>query len=211
MGLLPGHPSSSGGPRSALVPRVRAVVRAGHRHRAHVARRRRRRGHGGGRRQLRLRAALGVRGRDSIPVPVRLADRSLPPVQPARRGRPRRPGAAASDLRAGPVLRGDCDGPRLRFVHDPRRGRGLPQRLRVRRHLAVGRRLQRDRVLPGVPAELQGARAGLLLLPGGAVDLVRRFGASGSVSIRPRSRAVSSGWRCQAGTAPTTLRTWRSR
>ncbi len=41
-------------------------------------------------------------------------------------------------VRPGPVRRGDRHGPRLRLLHDARRGRGLPQRLRVRRDLAVG-------------------------------------------------------------------------
>ena len=45
---------------------------------------------GVGRRELRLLADVGVRGRDVLAVPVRVADRALSPVQPARRERDRR-------------------------------------------------------------------------------------------------------------------------
>ena len=40
---------------------------------------------------------------------------------------------------AGPVRRRGRDGPRLRVLHDARNRRGLPQPVRLRRDLAVGR------------------------------------------------------------------------
>ena len=48
------------------------------------------------------------------------------------------------------------------------------------------RRLQRHRLLPGVQAELQGARAGLLLFPGACSRSRSSVRRSGLASIRPR-------------------------
>ena len=196
---------------SALVSRVPPLLRPGHRHRPDLARRWRRRGYGHGGRQLRVLAALGIRDRDCFPVPVRFAHRALSALQPARRGSARRAGPAASAVRADPVRRRRGHGARLRVVHDGWRWRDMPQRVWIRSRLAVGDRLQRDRVVSGLSIRLSAARDRLLLFPGGPVGVVSRLCDLGRIrSRRSGARSVSRGDAGEAGTStiPATSR-WR--
>ena len=114
-----------------------------------------------------------------------------------------------------PVLfcRGDRDGPRLRVVHDRGRRRGVPERVRRSAPSGSGRRLCNARRAATWCSGRASAcsRFGLHVLPRGARRSRSSARRSGSASIRPRSRAGCSGWRCPAGTAPSTRRWSRSR
>ena len=124
-------------------------------------------------------------------VPVRVADRPLPVVQPARRGRARRPGEAAPGVCADAVRGHDCHGARVRRLHDPRDRRSVAQRLRLRRDLAMGARVERAGAVSGLSTEL--SRAGAASSSSFSRCCRCRFSARPSGGFRPPRRGERAG------------------
>ena len=107
-------------------------------------------------------------------------------------------------VRAGAVLRGGGDEPRLRLVHGARHRGGVPQRLRLRRDLAVGDvsgTLSRFYLV--FRPSYRALECVFLFFLGRAVGLVSRLRDLGRLRARARSPAGCFGSRCPARRAST--------